>query len=230
MKKYTFTSKDQIWHIFDDQKSEMLVIVSKNNEKRITEYHHICLKTGQINVLEIPLPSEIQWNICKVYQQKIIFQSSISNNRPEQQYILVYDIAAKKIVLENYQRGIQTVVQQGIISYLLKIEPQKFELLAFDKNEIIQDLTIDPIGANHLKLPVCTSANLLSIQHKAFDISATLNTAFHLKVSFNNVIIYEWQATDIQDLRPENDYFMVIHDYLLILKEKNTIEIIELKA
>ena len=230
MKKYTFTSKDQIWHIFDDQKSEMLVIVSKNNEKRITEYHHICLKTGQINVLDIPLPSEIQWNICKVYQQKIIFQSSISNNRPEQQYILVYDIAAKKIVLENYQRGIQTVVQQGIISYLLKIEPQKFELLAFDKNEIIQDLTIDPIGADHLKLPVSTSANLLSIQHKAFDICATLNTAFHLKVSFNNVIIYEWQATDIQDLRPENDYFMVIHDYLLILKEKNTIEIIELKA
>ncbi len=230
MKKYTFTSKDQIWHIFDDQKSEMLVIVSKNNEKRITEYHHICLKTGQINVLEIPLPSEIQWNICKVYQQKIIFQSSISNNRPEQQYILVYDIAAKKVVLENYQRGIQTVVQQGIISYLLKIEPQKFELLAFDKNEIIQDLTIDPIGANHLKLPVCTSANLLSIQHKAFDISATLNSAFHLKVSLNNAIIYEWQATGIQYLRPENDYFMVIHDYLLILKEKNTIEIIELKA
>jgi hypothetical protein len=230
LKKFTFTSKDQIWHIFDDQKSEILVIVSKNNEKRITEYHHICLKTGQFNVLDIPLPSEIQWNICKVYQQKIIFQSSISNNRPEQQYILVYDIAAKKIVLENYQRGIQTVVQQGIISYLLKIEPQKFELLAFDKNEIIQDLTIDPIGADHLKLPVSTSANLLSIQHKAFDISATLNTAFHLKVSFNNVIIYEWQATDIQDLRPENDYFMVIHDYLLILKEKNTIEIIELKA
>lgn len=230
MKKFTFTSKDQIWHIFDDQKSETLVIVSKNNEKRITEYHHICLKTGQINLLEIPLPSEIQWNICKVYQQKIIFQSSISNNRPEQQYILVYDIAAKKIVLENYQRGIQTVVQQGIISYLLKIEPQKFELLAFDKNEIIQDLTIDPIGADHLKLPVCTSANLLSIQHKAFDISATLNTAFHLKVSINNAIIYEWQATDIQDLRPENDYFMVIHDYLFILKEKNTIEIIELKA
>lgn len=230
MKKFTFTSTDQIWHIFDDQKSETLVIVSKNNEKRITEYQHICLKTGQINVLDIPLPSEIPWNICKVYNQKIIFQSSISNNRPEQQYILVYDIVAKKIVLENYQRGIQTVVQQGIISYLLKIEPQKFELLAFEKNEIIQDLTIDPIGADHLKLPVSTSANLLSIQHKAFDISATLNTSFHLKVSFNNAIIYEWQAAEIQDLSLENDYFMVIHDYLLILKEKNTIEIIELKA
>ena len=76
-------------------------------------------------MLDIPLPSEIPWNICKVYQQRIIFQSPISNNRPEQQYILVYDIAAKKIVLENYQRGIQTVVQQGIITYLLKIEAQK---------------------------------------------------------------------------------------------------------
>ncbi len=230
MKKFSFTSKDQIWHIFDDQQSETLVIVTKNNEKRITEYYHICLKTGQINVLDIPLPSEIPWNICKVYQQKIIFQSPISNNRPEQQYILVYDIVAKKIVLENYQRGIQTVVQQGIISYLLKIEPQKFELMTFDKNEVLQDLTIDPISTDHLKLPISTSANLLSIQHKAFDISATLNLAFHLKVSLNNAVIYEWEAAEIQDLRPENDYFMVIHNYLFILKEKNTIEIIELKA
>ncbi len=230
MKKFTFTSTDQIWHIFDDEKSETLVIVTKNTEKASIAYYHICLNTGQINVLDIPLPSEIPWNICKVYQQKIIFQSPISNNRPEQQYILVYDIVAKKIVLENYQRGIQTVVQQGIITYLLKIEAQKFELMAFDKNELIQDLTIDPIGTDHLKLPVSTSANLLSIQHQAFDISATLNSAFHLKVSLNNAIIYEWQAAEIQDLRPENDYFMVIHDYLFILKEKNTIEIIELKA
>ncbi len=230
MKKFTFTSTDQIWHIFDDEQSETLVIVTKNTEKASIAYYHICLNTGQINVLDIQLPSEIPWNICKVYQQRIIFQSPISNNRPEQQYILVYDIAAKKIVLENYQRGIQTVVQQGIITYLLKIEAQKFELMAFDKNELIQDLTIDPIGTDHLKLPISTSANLLSIQHQAFDISATLNSAFHLKVSLNNVIIYEWQATGIQYLRPENDYFMVIHDYLFILKEKNTIEIIELKA
>ena len=102
--------------------------------------------------------------------------------------------------------------------------------MAFDKNEILQDLTIDPIGTDHLKLPTSTSANLLNIQHKAFDISATLNTAFHLKVSLNKAVIYEWRATDIQDLSLENDYFMVIHYYLLLLKEKNTIEIIELKA
>ena len=165
-----------------------------------------------------------------VYNQKIIFQSPISINRPEQQYFLVYDIVAKKIVLENYQRGIQTIVQQGIISYLLKIEPKKFDLMAFDKNEILQDLTIDPIGTDHLKLPTSTSANLLNIQHKAFDISATLNPDFDLKVSLNKAVIYEWRATDIQDLSLENDYFMVIHDYLLLLKEKNTIEIIELKA
>ena len=230
MKKYTFTSKDQIWYIFDDQQSETLVIVTKNKEKATIAYHHICLKTEQIKVLDIPLPIEIQWNICKVYNQKIIFQSPISINRPEQQYFLVYDIVAKKIVLENYQRGIQTIVQQGIISYLLKIEPKKFDLMAFDKNEILQDLTIDPIGTDHLKLPTSTSANLLNIQHKAFDISATLNTDFDLKVSLNKAVIYEWRATDIQDLSLENDYFMVIHDYLLLLKEKNTIEIIELKA
>ena len=230
MKNFTFTSKDQIWCIFDDQQSETLVIVTKNKEKATIAYHHICLKTGQIKVLDIPLPTEIQWNICKVYNQKIIFQSPISINRPEQQYFLVYDIVAKKIVLENYQRGIQTIVQQGIISYLLKIEPKKFDLMAFDKNEILQDLTIDPIGSDHLKLPTNTSANLFNIQHKAFDISATLNTAFHLKVSLNKAVIYEWRATDIQDLSLENDYFMVIHDYLLLLKEKNTIEIIELKA
>jgi hypothetical protein len=230
LKNFTFTSKDQIWYIFDDQQSETLVIVTKNKEKATIAYHHICLKTGQIKVLDIPLPSEIQWNICKVYNQKIIFQSPISNNRPEQQYFFLYDIVAEKIVLENYQRGIQTIVQQGIISYLLKIEPQKFELLAFEKNEIIQDLTIDPIGTDHLKLPTSSSANLLNIEHKAFDISATLNTALHLKVSLNKAIIYEWQAAEIQDLSLENDYFMVIHDYLLLLKEKNTIEIIELKA
>ena len=230
MKNFTFTSEDQIWHIFDDQQSETLVIVTKNKEKATIAYHHICLKTGQIKVLDIPLPTEIQWNICKVYNQKIIFQSPISINRPEQQYILVYDIVAEKIVLENYQRGIQTIVQQGIISYLLKIEPKKFDLMAFDKNEILQDLSIDPIGTDHLKLPTSTSANLLNIQHKAFDISATLNIAFHLKVSLNQAVIYEWRATDIQDLSLENDYFMVIHDYLLLLKEKNTIEIIELKA
>ena len=230
MKNFTFTSEDQIWHIFDDQQSETLVIVTKNKEKATIAYHHICLKTGQIKVLDIPLPTEIQWNICKVYNQKIIFQSPISINRPEQQYILVYDIVAEKIVLENYQRGIQTIVQQGIISYLLKIEPKKFDLMAFDKNEILQDLSIDPIGTDHLKLPTSTSANLLNIQHKAFDISATLNNAFHLKVSLNQAVIYEWRATDIQDLSLENDYFMVIHDYLLLLKEKNTIEIIELKA
>jgi hypothetical protein len=230
LKNFIFTSEDQIWYIFDDQQSETLVIVTKNKEKATIAYHHVCLKTEQIKVLDIPLPTEIQWNICKVYNQKIIFQSPISINRPEQQYILVYDIAAKKIVLENYQRGIQTIVQQGIISYLLKIEPKKFDLLAFDKNEILQDLTIDPIGTDHLKLPTSTSANLLNIQHNAFDISATLNTAFHLKVSLNNAVIYEWEAAEIQDLRPENDYFMVIHNYLFILKEKNTIEIIELKA
>ena len=230
MKNFTFTSKDQIWYIFDDQQSETLVIVTKNKEKATIAYHHICLKTEQIKVLNIPLPIEIQWNICKVYNQKIIFQSPISINRPEQQYFLVYDIVAKKIVLENYQRGIQTIVQQGIISYLLKIEPKKFDLMAFDKNEILQDLTIDPIGTDHLKLPTSTSANLLNIQHKAFDISATLNTDFDLKVSLNKAVIYEWRATDIQDLSLENDYFMVIHDYLLLLKEKNTIEIIELKA
>ena len=230
MKNFTFTSKDQIWYIFDDQQSETLVIVTKNKEKATIAYHHVCLKTGQIMVLDIPLPTEIQWNICKVYNQKIIFQSPISINRPEQQYILVYDIVAEKIVLENYQRGIQTIVQQGIISYLLKIEPKKFDLMAFDKNEILQDLTIDPIGTDHLKLPTNTSANLLNIQHKAFDISAILNTDFHLKVSLNKSVIYEWRATDIQDLSLENDYFMVIHDYLLLLKEKNTIEIIELKA
>ena len=230
MKNFTFTSKDQIWYIFDDQQSETLVIVTKNKEKATIAYHHICLKTEQIKVLDIPLPIEIQWNICKVYNQKIIFQSPISINRPEQQYILVYDIVTEKIVLENYQRGIQTIVQQGIISYLLKIEPKKFDLMAFDKNEILQDLTIDPIGTDHLKLPTSTSANLLNIQHKAFDISATLNTDFDLKVSLNKAVIYEWRATDIQDLSLENDYFMVIHDYLLLLKEKNTIEIIELKA
>ena len=230
MKNFIFTSEDQIWYIFDDQQSETLVIVTKNKEKATIAYHHICLKTGQIKVLDIPLPTEIQWNICKVYNQKIIFQSPISINRPEQQYILVYDMVAEKIVLENYQRGIQTIVQQGIISYLLKIEPKKFDLMAFDKNEILQDLTIDPIGTDHLKLPTSTSANLLNIQHKAFDISATLNNAFHLKVSLNKAVIYEWRATDIQDLSLENDYFMVIHDYLLLLKEKNTIEIIELKA
>ena len=230
MKNFTFTSKDQIWYIFDDQQSETLVIVTKNKEKATIAYHHICLKTEQIKVLDIPLPTAIQWNICKVYNQKIIFQSPISINRPEQQYFLVYDIVAKKIVLENYQRGIQTIVQQGIISYLLKIEPKKFDLMAFDKNEILQDLTIDPIGTDHLKLPTSTSANLLNIQHKAFDISATLNTDFDLKVSLNKAVIYEWRATDIQDLSLENDYFMVIHDYLLLLKEKNTIEIIELKA
>ena len=230
MKNFTFTSKDQIWYILDDQQSETLVIVTKNKEKATIAYHHIFLKTGQIKVLNIPLPTEIQWNICKVYNQKIIFQSPISINRPEQQYILVYDIVAEKIVLENYQRGIQTIVQQGIISYLLKIEPKKFDLMAFDKNEILQDLSIDPIGTDHLKLPTSTSANLLNIQHKAFDISATLNNAFHLKVSLNQAVIYEWRATDIQDLSLENDYFMVIHDYLLLLKEKNTIEIIELKA
>jgi hypothetical protein len=230
LKNFTFTSKDQIWYIFDDQQSETLVIVTKNKEKATIAYHHVCLKTGQIMVLDIPLPTEIQWNICKVYNQKIIFQSPISINRPEQQYILVYDIVAEKIVLENYQRGIQTIVQQGIISYLLKIEPKKFDLMAFDKNEILQDLTIDPIGTDHLKLPTNTSANLLNIQHKAFDISAILNTDFHLKVSLNKSVIYEWRATDIQDLSLENDYFMVIHDYLLLLKEKNTIEIIELKA
>ena len=230
MKNFTFTSKDQIWYIFDDQQSETLVIVTKNKEKAIIAYHHICLKTGQIKVLDIPLPTEIQWNICKVYNQKIIFQSPISINRPEQQYILVYDIVTKKNVLENYQRGIQTIVQQGIISYLLKIEPKKFDLMAFDKNEILQDLTIDPIGTDHLKLPTSSSVNLLNIAHKAFDISATLNTAFHLKVSLNKAVVYEWKATDIQNLSLENDYFMVIHDYLLLLKEKNTIEIIELKA
>jgi hypothetical protein len=230
LKNFTFTSEDQIWHIFDDQQSETLVIVTKNKEKATIAYHHICLKTGQIKVLDIPLPTEIQWNICKVYNQKIIFQSPISINRPEQQYILVYDIVAEKIVLENYQRGIQTIVQQGIISYLLKIEPKKFDLMAFDKNEILQDLTIDPIGSDHLKLPTNSSDNLLSIKHSDFDISATLNTAFHLKVSLNQAVIYEWRATDIQDLSLENDYFMVIHDYLLLLKEKNTIEIIELKA
>ena len=230
MKNFTFTSKDQIWYIFDDQQSETLVIVTKNKEKATIAYHHICLKTGQIKVLDIPLPIEIQWNICKVYNQKIIFQSPISINRPEQQYILVYDIVTEKILLENYQRGIQTIVQQGIISYLLKIEPKKFDLMAFDKNEILQDLTIDPIGTDHLKLPTSTSANLLNIQHYTFDISATLNTSFHLKVSLNKAVIYEWRATDIQDLSLENDYFMVIHDYLLLLKEKNTIEIIELKA
>jgi len=193
LKNFTFTSKDQIWYIFDDQQSETLVIVTKNKEKATIAYHHICLKTEQIKVLDIPLPIEIQWNICKVYNQKIIFQSPISINRPEQQYILVFDIVAEKIVLENYQRGIQTIVQQGIISYLLKIEPKKFDLMAFD-------------------------------------ISATLNTDFDLKVSLNKAVIYEWRATDIQDLSLENDYFMVIHDYLLLLKEKNTIEIIELKA
>ena len=230
MKNFTFTSKDQIWYIFDDQQSETLVIVTKNKEKATIAYHHICLKTGQIKVLNIPLPTEIQWNICKVYNQKIIFQSPISINRPEQQYILVYDIVAEKIVLENYQRGIQTIVQQGIISYLLKIEPKKFDLMAFDKNEILQDLTIDPIGTDHLKLPTNSSDNVLSIQHYTFDISATLNTDFHLKVSLNQAVIYEWRATDIQELSLENDYFMVIHDYLLLLKEKNTIEIIELKA
>lgn len=230
MKNFTFTSEDQIWHIFDDQLSETLVIVTKNKEKATITYHHICLKTGQIKALDIPLPTEIQWNICKVYNQKIIFQSPISINRPEHQYILVYDIMAEKIILENYQRGIQTIVQQGIISYLLKIEPKKFDLLAFDKNEIMQDLKIDPIGSDHLKLPANSSDNVLSIQHAAFDISATLNTAFHLKISLNKSVIYEWRATDIQDLSLENDYFMVIHDYLLLLKEKNTIEIIELKA
>jgi len=230
LKNFSFISEDQIWHIFDDQQSETLVIVTKNKEKASIAYHHICLKSKQIELLDIPLPTEIPWNISKVYQQKIIFQSPISTNRPEQQYILVYDIAAKKMVLENYQRGIQTIVQQGIISYLLKIEPKKFDLLAFDKNEILQDLTIDPIETDHLKLPANISDNLLSIQHKAFDISATLNTAFHLKVYLNKAVIYEWRATDIQDLSLENDYFMVIHDYLLLLKEKNTIEIIELKA
>ena len=230
MKNFTFTSKDQIWYILDDQQSETLVIVTKNKEKATIAYHHICLKTRQIKVLNIPLPTEIQWNICKVYNQKIIFQSPISINRPEQQYILVYDIVAEKIVLENYQRGIQTIVQQGIISYLLKIEPKKFDLMAFDKNEILQDLSIDPIGTDHLKLPTNSSDNVLCITHAAFDISATLNNAFHLKVSLNQAVIYEWRATDIQDLSLENDYFMVIHDYLLLLKEKNTIEIIELKA
>ena len=230
MKKFSFISKDQIWHIFDDEQSETLVIVTKNTEKGITEYHHICLKSGQIKLLDIPLPTQIQWNICKVYNQKIIFQSPISINRPEHQYILVYDIATKKIVLENYQRGIQTIVQQGIISYLLKIEPKKFDLMAFDKNEMLQDLTIDPIGTDHLKLPTSFSANLLNIKHKAFEISATLNTTFHLNVSLNKAVIYEWRAAGIQDLSLENDYFMVIHDYLLLLKEKNTIEIIELKA
>jgi hypothetical protein len=230
LKKFSFTSKDQIWHIFDDEQSETLVIVTKNTEKGITEYHHICLKSGQIKLLDIPLPTQIQWNISKVYQQKIIFQSPISINRPEQQYILVYDVVSKKIVLENYQRGIQTIVQQGIISYLLKIEPKKFDLMPFDKNEMLQDLTIDPIGTDHLKLPISAAANLLSIKHQAFDISASLNTALHLKVSLNNAIIYEWKAAGILDLSLENDYFMVIHDYLLLLKEKNSIEIIELKA
>jgi hypothetical protein len=230
LKNFTFTSEDQIWHIFDDQQSETLVIVTKNKGKAIITYQHICLKTGQIKVLDIPLPTEIQWNICKVYNQKIIFQSPISINRPEHQYILVYDIIAEKIVLENYQRGIQTIVQQGIISYLLKIEPKKFDLLAFDKNEIMQDLTINPIGSDHLKLPVNSSDNVLSIQHATFDISATLIADFHLKISLNKAVIYEWRATDVQDLSLENDYFMVIHDYLLLLKEKNTIEIIELKA
>jgi hypothetical protein len=230
LKNFTFTSEDQIWHIFDDQQSETLVIVTKNKEKATIAYHHICLKTGQIKVLDIPLPTEIQWNICKVYNQKIIFQSPISINRPEHQYILVYDIVAKKIILENYQRGIQIIVQQGIISYLLKIEPKKFELMAFDKNEILQDLSIDPIGTDHLKLPTNSSDNELIITHAAFDISAIFNTDFHLKLSLNKSVIYEWKATDIKDLSLENDYFMVIHDYLLLLKEKNTIEIIELKA
>ena len=122
MKNFTFTSKDQIWYIFDDQQSETLVIVTKNKEKATIAYHHICLKTEQIKVLDIPLPIEIQWNICKVYNQKIIFQSPISINRPEQQYILVFDIVAEKIVLENYQRGIQNENHRYWIGCDTKIE------------------------------------------------------------------------------------------------------------
>ena len=230
MKNYNIDFTDQIWQIFDDEKSESIVIATKSKDHNQSSFYYINLSSGIKNLLQIPFPETIQWNIAKVYQQRIVFQSAVASNQPTQQYILIYDISSQKILFENYQRAIQTIVQQGIISYLLKIEPRKFELLAFDKNEILTDLSIDSIPTEHLKLPEKDQVGNLFLQHHSYYIQASWTKCFTIQVLKNDYKIYEWSDKKSINNSPENDYFMMIHDYLIILKEKNTIEIIELKA
>ena len=230
MKNYNIDFTDQIWQIFDDEKSESIIVATKSKDHHQSLFYHINLSTGIKNLLQIPFPESIQWNIAKVYQQRIIFQSVVASNQPTHQYILIYDISSRKILFENYQRAIQNIVQQGIISYLLKIEPKKFELLAFDKNEILSDLSIDPIPTEHLKLPEKDKAGFLFLHHQSYYIQANWTNCFTIQILKNDQKIYEWTNENSVNNSPENDYFMMIHDFLIILKEKNTLEIIELKA
>ncbi len=232
MNKTEYLFYGTIWSIFDDSETESIVVAIKSASIKQTQFYLIQFELGKSIQLFPDLSDSMLWDIEKFHNGCLYFHSYHSDVSPKHQYIVAYDVIQKQIFWQSYNLTFYDIVKEGIVAYNTKIEPVKIQYFDF-KTGIPKDVKLtSKLNNYHIQFPersVDLAQLSLKISNGKSNIESIISNNNELVISLNNVEIERLKISELNSKSIENDYFMLIHNYLIILKNKNELIIYSLK-
>ncbi|MEX8548419.1 MAG: DUF4905 domain-containing protein [Mucilaginibacter sp.] len=239
-----------IWKLETDTENDLIYIETRNEKEHSAGFSSLNLKTGKLNFSE--LVSEEKWLVGLSGGRKgiLFLHGYLSDQTPEHKAIIALNGETGKQLWTNYNLSLETFTQQGLLAADQRFQSKRLVLLdektgnvktGIDLNDLADD--VQPIQIPQmLLLPPQNLAALIAGTItggiSCFNYNPYLIISLHtqknegylqqLFVVENEAIIYQDLLNEqIQKLQPEA--FVVIKNYLVYIKNKSTLKVLNLE-
>ena len=239
-----------IWKLETDTENDLIYIETRNEKEHSAGFSSINLKTGKLNFLEL-VPEE-KWLIGLSGGRKsvLFLHGYLSDQTPEHKSIIALDGTTGKQLWANYNLSLETFTSAGLLAADQRFQSKRLVLLdektgntktGMDLNDLTDDT--QPIQIPYiLRLLPQNLAALINgtitggiscfnyNPYLIISLHTQKNDGYlqHLFVVENEAVIYQDLLNEqIQKLQPEA--FVVIKNYLVYLKNKTILKVLNLE-
>ena len=240
-----------VWRMEIDFVNAMLFAEVRNEQDRRVSFASIGLSTGVINFDD--LKTEEQWltGIEAACNNVLLLHNYESPGSPTHKGIIAVDGLTGKIVWSDYNRTFNHLSKNGPVVFDNRLQPRKLFTINIKTGETIRPYNpiIDGDMETAIKLPDIVDANVLEIYnlpeqpfgnivHNLYHNNFRIVSLHSLKSNQLNQGLYIFKNDQpvfndllnagIQKLQPEA--FVLHHHYLIYLKNKVELNVINLKT
>jgi len=239
-----------VWKLETDAEQNLIYIETRNEEAHSAGFSSLNLKSGKVNFLEM-VPEE-KWLVGLNGGRKgiLFLHGYLSDQTPEHKSIIALDGLNGEQIWADYNLSMETFTTEGLLAADQRFQTKRLVLLDEQTGSIktgtdiskLQD-DVQPIQTPYMLRLLPQNISGLITGTITGEISC-LNYNSYLIISLhtqNNsrllqeifiiedeaVIFHDILNEDIQKLQPEA--FVVIKNYLVYIKNKNTLKVLNLK-
>lgn len=239
-----------IWKLETDTENDLIYIETRNEKEHSAGFSSLNLKTGKLNFLEL-VPEE-KWLVGLSGGRKgvLFLHGYLSDQTPEHKAIIAWDGTTGKPLWANYNLSLEIFTRVGLLVADQRFQSKRLVLLneltgnvktGIDLNNLADDAQPIQIPQMLRLLPQNLSALItgtITGEISCFNYNPYLIISLHtqkndgylqhLFVVENEAIIYQDLLNEqIQKLQPEA--FVVIKNYLVYLKNKTILKVLNLE-